>query len=89
MVSGSLAHYWAYLANARIAIEVSFTACDYRTREAEWQSARQVLALQTAAYMVSPAVDGVTNQPGWIPIATQPGVPASVFAYPIHPHSAY
>ena len=68
---------------------MSFTADNYRTREAEWQSAQQVQTLQTAAYVVSPAIDGVTNQPGWIPIATPPGVPESVFAYPIHPHSAY
>ena len=68
---------------------MSFTADNYRTREAEWQSAQQVQTLQTAAYVVSPAIDGVTNQPGWIPIATPTGVPAGVFAYPIHPHSAY
>jgi hypothetical protein len=89
MVSGILPYYWAYLSGARIAIQISFDGDSAAVREAEWQTARSILTSQITAYVVSPATDGVTNQPGWIPIATQFGVPPRVFAYPIHPHSAY
>ena len=89
MVTGNLPYSWAYLSGTRIALEISFTGADERARESEWSRANQIIAVQRASVIVSPAIDGVTNQPGWIPIATLPEASPNVFAYPIRPDRAY
>ncbi len=77
LVHDGLFYYWAYLAGARVTLEVSFS--DSRSdRAAEWSNARPILASQAATFLVSPRLDGVTDQPGWRRLGT-----TDVFAYPI------
>ena len=83
MVTGNLPYSWAYLAGARIVLAISFTGETDRAREDEWNIAKQVLSSQRASLALSPEIEGVTNQPGWIPIATLAEAGANVFAYPI------
>jgi len=78
-----LPYYWAWLADARVTLEVSFSGSPSE-RHAEWFAARQILLSQPAAFLVSPALDGVTDQPGWRRLGT-----SNVFAYPAHPWRAY
>ena len=89
MVAGNLPYSWAYLADARVAIQISFRGENARAREKEWNAAKAVLASQWASFIVSPEIEGVTNQPGWIPIATLTGASSNVFAYPIRREHAY
>ena len=83
MVTGDLPYYWARLAGAHIALQISFDH-GYRERQAEWETARKIVADQGVAFVVAPALDGVTDQPGFIPLGT-----TNVFAYPIRPRGAY
>jgi hypothetical protein len=77
LVHDGLFYYWAYLAGARVTLEIYFS--DSRPdREAEWSTARQVLASQAAIFLVSPRLDGVTDQAGWLRLGT-----TDVFAYPV------
>jgi hypothetical protein len=78
-----LPYYWARLAGARVTLEISF-GDGYRQRQAEWTAARQILASRAATILVSPPLDGVTDQPGWRRLGT-----THVFAYPIRPAGAY
>lgn len=89
MVSGNLPYNWAYLAGTRVTLQISFTGETSQTREAEWNTARSILATQQATLLVAPATDGVTNQPGWIRLATPSSPTTNVFAYPIHALAAY
>lgn len=83
VVHGDLPYYWAWLANARVTLQISFDG-SYARRQAEWTTARQVLSSQAAIFLVSPALDGVTDQPGWRRLGT-----SNVFAYPAHLSRAY
>ncbi len=83
LVTGGLPYYWARIARARIALQVSF-GDGYRRRQAEWENARKLVADQGATFVVAPALDGVTDQPGWLPLGK-----TNVFAYPIHPRGTY
>jgi len=83
MVTGDLPYYWARLAAARIALQISFDH-GHRERQAEWETARKIVADQGVAFVVAPALDGVTDQPGFISLGT-----TNVFAYPIRPRGAY
>jgi hypothetical protein len=75
----SLYFYWAQLAGVRVTLEVYFSS-NRSTRQAEWAVAQRILASQPAAFLVSAALDGVTDQPGWCRLGT-----TNVFAYPIRP----
>ena len=77
LVHDGLFYYWAYLAGARVTLEVYFSQ-NPSDRDAEWSTARQILASQAANFLVSPRLDGVTDQPGWRRLGT-----TGVFAYPI------
>ncbi len=83
IVTGDLPYYWARLATAHIALQISFDQ-GYRERQAEWETARKIVADQGVAFVVAPALDGVTDQPGFIPLGT-----TNVFAYPIRLRGAY
>jgi hypothetical protein len=83
IVQGDLSYYWAWLADARVTLEISFDG-NYARRRAEWTAARDILSSQDAAFLVSPALDGVTDQPGWRRLGT-----SKVFAYPVYPSRAY
>jgi hypothetical protein len=76
IVSGGVPYYWARLAGARISMEVSFSPGDVREREAEWRKAEPILASNRVAFVVSPAIPGVVDQPGWRELGR-----SSVFAY--------
>ena len=83
IVTGDLNYYWAWLAGARVTVQISFDG-DYARRHAEWAAARETLSSQPAAFLVSPALDGITDQPGWRSLGA-----SQVFAYPVHPWRAY
>jgi hypothetical protein len=83
LVHDGLFYYWAYLAGARVTLEVYFSD-SHPDREAEWSAARQVLASQAASFLVSPRLDGVTDQPGWRRLGT-----TDVFAYHIPASGVY
>jgi hypothetical protein len=83
MVTGDLPYYWARLAGARIVLQLTFDN-SYRERQAEWGTARKIVSDQGVAFVVAPALEGVTDQTGWIPMGK-----TNVFAYPIHPRGAY
>ncbi len=82
-IVSDLPYYWAWLADARVTIEISFSG-GYRERQAEWIKAREILASQPAAFLVAPVLDGVTDQTGWRRLGS-----SNVFAYPVHPWRAY
>ncbi len=84
IVHGDLPYYWAWLADARVTLQISFDDANYARRQAEWTKAAGVLSSQDAAFLVSPALDGVTDQPGWRRLGT-----SQVFAYPVHRSRAY
>ena len=69
-------YYWAYLAGARVTLEVYFSGSRPDVA-AEWSTARGILATQAAAFLVSRQLDGVTDQPGWRRLGI-----TDVFAYP-------
>ena len=83
IIRGDLPYYWAHLAGARVTLELRF-GDNYRERQAEWAIARDILSSQTATFLVSPTLDGITDQPGWRRLGT-----SNVFAYPAHPWRAY
>jgi hypothetical protein len=83
IIHGDLPYYWARLAGARVTLELYF-APGYRQRQAEWPTARQILASQAPNLLVSPALDGITDQPGWLRLGS-----SNVFAYPAHHSGAY
>jgi len=83
MVTSDLPYYWARLAGARITLQVTFGDTS-KQREIEWHAVRQMLAAQDAAFLISPALEGVTDQPGWLQLGA-----ANVFAYPLRPARAY
>jgi len=83
IVTGDLPYYWAWLADARVTLQISFDA-SYARRQAEWTKAAGILSSQDAAFLVSPALDGVTDQPGWRRLGT-----SKAFAYPVQPPRAY
>ena len=83
MVTSDLPDYWAYLAGARITLEITFSD-NLRQRESEWAAARRALASQNAKFLISPSLDGVTDQPGWVGLGT-----TQVFAYPTRASAAY
>jgi 4-amino-4-deoxy-L-arabinose transferase-like glycosyltransferase len=78
ILSDNVPYYWARLTGARIGIEVSFSRGGARQREAEWWKAESVLASNRVAFVVSPAIAGVSDQPGWRELGH-----AGVFAYPL------
>ena len=80
IVSGNVPYYWARLTGARISLEVSFSGGGILERETEWSRARRILASNGVAFVVSPAIAGVVDQPGWRKIGD-----AGVFAYPLAP----
>ncbi len=83
IVTGDLPYYWAWLADARVTLQIFFEG-NYARRQAEWTKAADILASQDAAFLVSPALDGVTDQPGWRRLGT-----SNVFAYPVRPSRTY
>jgi hypothetical protein len=78
IVTGNLPYYWARLTGARIGMEVSFSRGDAHEREVEWRKAEGILASNRIAFVVSPAIAGVVDQPGWRELGR-----AGVFAYPM------
>ncbi|HUJ49788.1 MAG TPA: hypothetical protein VLW25_06300 [Bryobacteraceae bacterium] len=83
IVDSDFPYYWAWLADARVTLQISFDG-NYARRQAEWTKAAGILWSQNASFLVSPALDGVTDQPGWRRLGT-----SNVFAYPAHPSRAY
>jgi len=83
LVHDGLFYYWAYLAGARVMLEVYFSGSQAE-RPAEWNTARGILSSQSATFLVSPTLDGVTDQPGWRRLGT-----TDVFAYPTRASGAY
>ncbi len=83
LVHDGLFYYWAYLASSRVTLEVYFSDREAE-RPAEWSNARQILASQAATFLVSPRLDGVTDQPGWRRLGT-----SDVFAYPTRDSRSY
>jgi hypothetical protein len=92
IISGNLAYNWAYLAGARITYQISFSDRE-PARAGEWQLAREILSGRQrpalAALAVAPPTEGVTDQPGWIPLATPDARTTPAFAYPIRSSGAY
>ena len=82
-IVSDLPYYWAWLADARVTLEISFSA-SHSERQAEWAAARQILSSQAATVLVSRTLEGVTDQPGWRRLGS-----SNVFAYPVHPWRAY
>jgi len=76
LVHDGMFYYWAYLADARVTLELYFSSRQTE-RPAEWSNARRILASQAATFLVSLRLDGVTDQPGWRRLGT-----TEVFAYP-------
>ncbi len=81
--SPRLPYFWAYLTGSRVTLEIAFSD-SYNARQAEWAAACRILASQPAVFVVSAALDGVTNQPGWRRLGT-----TGVFAYPLRNLSTY
>jgi hypothetical protein len=82
IVTGNVPYYWARLTGARISMEVSFSRGDAHVREVEWRKAEGILASNRVAFVVSPDIAGVVDQPGWRELGR-----AGVFAYPMSPAS--
>ena len=82
-IVSDLPYYWAWLADARVTLEISFSA-SRSERQAEWTKARDILSSQAATFLVSRTLEGVTDQPGWRRLGS-----SNVFAYPVHPWHAY
>jgi len=80
IVTSDVPYYWARLTGARISMQVSFSDGGVRQHEAEWLKAKSILASNRLAFVVSPAVAGVVDQPGWCQLGT-----SGVFAYPLSP----
>jgi hypothetical protein len=83
IVHNDRGYYWAWLADARVTLEIYFDG-NYARRQNEWTTARAVLASQAATFLVSASLDGVTDQPGWRRLGT-----THVFAYPTRRSGAY
>jgi hypothetical protein len=70
IVGVDLPYFWARLAQVRIVAEVRLQTGDFdrAAREkvsAEWDRARAVLATTPAQFVISPAISGIVDQPGW------------------------
>jgi hypothetical protein len=80
IVTSDVPYSWARLSGARIGMQVSFSDSGVREREAEWLKAKSILASNRMAFVVSPALAGVVDQPGWRQLGA-----SGVFAYPFSP----
>lgn len=70
IVGVDLPYFWARLAQVRIVAEVRLQTGDFDRAErekvsAEWDRARAVLATTPAQFVISPAIPGIVDQPGW------------------------
>jgi hypothetical protein len=68
LVSQNIDYYWAYLAGARITMQIEFDAMscpDCAQGRPEWELARQIALQNGVAFVVSPCIAGVVDQPGW------------------------
>ncbi len=64
IVNGDLPYYWARLAGVHIIMEIFFDQ-QRADPESQWVHARAILAQHGAAFVVSPWIAGVVDQPGW------------------------
>ena len=70
MIGTDLPYFWARLARVRIVAEVrpqtgDFDRAEHEKVSAEWDRARAVLATTPAQFVISPAIPGIVDQPGW------------------------
>jgi hypothetical protein len=82
IVGKDFPYFWAHLAGVHIVSEVVWSAegdCGAdanRSRRAQWESARPALAATGAKILISPCIQGVVDQPGWVELGR-----TGVFAY--------
>lgn len=71
IVGTDLPYFWARLAQVRIVAEVRPQTGDFDRAErdkvsAEWERARAILAATPAQFVISPAIPGIVDEPGWM-----------------------
>lgn len=76
-IGTDLEYSWARLARVQIVAEVLPPDADYdrfahARRAAEWEHAREVLRTTPAKFVVSPAIPGIVDQPGWERLGNTP-----------------
>jgi len=74
IVGVDLPYFWARLAQVRIVAEVRPQTGDFDKAQrekvtAEWDRARIVLAATPAQFVISPAIPGIVDEPGWTRVA--------------------
>lgn len=70
IVGSDLPYFWARLARVKIVAEVrppniAYDRQAHNDLAAEWEHARDILLTTPAKFVVSPAIPGIVDQPGW------------------------